>query len=34
MQDYNVSLNFKTKLYGYVAAYEYVIKEKDSLTVL
>lgn len=34
MQDYNVSLNFNTKLYGYVAAYEYVIKEKDSMTVL
>ena len=34
MQDYNVSLNFKTKLYGYVATYQHVIKEKDISTVL
>ena len=34
MQDYNVSLNFKTKSYGHVAAYRYVIKEKNISTVL
>ena len=34
MQYYNVSLKFKTKSYGYVAAYRYVIKVKDILTVL
>ena len=34
MQDYNISFNFKTNLYGYVAAYQYVIKEKDISTVL
>ena len=32
--DYNVSLNFQTKSYRYVAAYRYIIKEKDISTVL
>lgn len=31
---YNVSLNFQTKSFGYVAAYRYVIKEKEISTVL
>ena len=34
MQDYNVSLNFKIKSDGYVAAYRYVIKEKGISKVL
>ena len=33
LRDY-VSLNFQTKLYGYLAAYRYIIKEKDISTVL
>ena len=34
LRDYNVSLNFQAKSYGYVAAYWYIIKEKDISTVL
>ena len=34
LRDYNVSLNFQTKSYGYVAAYRYILKEKDISVVL
>ena len=33
LRDY-VSLNFESKSYRYVAAYQYIIKEKDISTVL